>query len=142
MCCQGLMDFLHTPYDTLPFYQAQSFWNMWGYGALIRRLRGIPLPGLKYHPGSTIEAMGLAQVSSVSQATVEKKVVEKASELRGAPYGYRPAIGYQYGRLLPPVDGPEYGSLLHTYTEKTPIIPMVRSASTSSLSAGRQAIAT
>jgi hypothetical protein len=39
--------------------------------------------------------MGASQVNAATQAIVEKKVREQASILENAPYGYRPAIGYQ-----------------------------------------------
>lgn len=89
------MNFGHTPYDTLPFYQEATFWNRYGYGALVRRLRGIPLPGPQYFgSGISIEAMGVMQNSQATQAAVEKKVCENAARLEKAPYGYRSPVGF------------------------------------------------
>jgi hypothetical protein len=67
--------------------------------------------------------MGASQVNAATQAIVEKKVREQASILEKAPYGYRPAIGYQAGRLLGPVEGPSFGLSMNTYPDSTPLIP-------------------
>jgi hypothetical protein len=67
--------------------------------------------------------MGASQVNAATQAIVEKKVREQASILEKAPYGYRPAIGYQAGRLLGPVEGPSYGLEMNSFTNSTPLIP-------------------
>ncbi|KUJ12235.1 uncharacterized protein LY89DRAFT_785633 [Mollisia scopiformis] len=115
----------HTPYDTLPFYQPRTFWNMYGFGAIIRRLLGFPAPSFEfYSEGTTVEAMGAAQLTPASQFAVEQKVRQKAVELQRSPPGYRPAIGYQAGRLLPAIeDVDEYGSELNRYPPGTPILP-------------------
>jgi hypothetical protein len=100
------MNVVHTPYDTLPFYLEPSFWNRWGYGALFRRLRGMPVASAKYYGnGIKIEAMGAVQVSPEAQAAVESKVRKNAEILEQAPYGYRPAVGFQYARLVAPIEG-------------------------------------
>ncbi len=67
--------------------------------------------------------MGAAQVTREAQLTVEKKVREKAAALERSPPGYRPAIGYQAGRLLPAVDGPAYGMVTNTFLENTRTTP-------------------
>lgn len=118
------MNFGHTPYDTLPFYQERSFWNLFGYGALVRRLAGIPLPGPEFFgDGIKIEAMGAAQVSAATQAAVEQKVRKNAEILEKAPYGYRSAVGFQAGRLMARVNGPEYGLRMNAFNDSTPFIP-------------------
>lgn len=118
------MNFGHTPYDTLPFFQEQSAWNLFGYGALLRRIYGVPMPSPKFYSGGvTIESMGALQNSAETQARVEKKVRENAAILEKAQYGYRPAIGYQAGRLLRPVDGASYGLDMNTFPAPTPLIP-------------------
>jgi len=120
----GLMSFGHTPFDSLPFYQKRSFWNLWGYGAWVRRFRGIPLPSAEYYGnGVAIESMGVNQKLPVAQAVVEKKVREKAVELEQAPYGFRPPIAFQYARLVGPVEGPEYGSKINAFADFTPLTP-------------------
>ncbi|KAH7346518.1 hypothetical protein BKA65DRAFT_551425 [Rhexocercosporidium sp. MPI-PUGE-AT-0058] len=120
----GTWNFGHTPYDTLPFFQERSFWNLFGYGALLRRIYGMPMPSPKYFSdGIAIERMGALQNTPETQATVESKVRENAAILEKAPFGYRPAIGFQAGRLLPPVDGPSYGMEMNTFPESTPLIP-------------------
>jgi hypothetical protein len=43
--------------------------------------------------------------------------------LEEAPIGYRPAIGFQANRLLPPVDGPEYGMDMNRFPKDTPLTP-------------------
>ena len=67
--------------------------------------------------------MGAAQNSPATQAAVESKVRQQAAILEQAPYGYRSAVGYQEGRLLEPIDGPEYGSPVNVFTKSTPLIP-------------------
>lgn len=49
----GVVSFGHSPYDTLPFYQERSFWNLWGFGAIVRRLRGFPMPSSKFYSQGT-----------------------------------------------------------------------------------------
>ncbi|KAH9214158.1 hypothetical protein DL95DRAFT_524084 [Leptodontidium sp. 2 PMI_412] len=120
----GTWNFGHTPYDTLPFFQERSFWNLFGYGALLRRIFGMPMPGPKFFSdGIAIERMGALQNTPETQAAVESKVRENAAILEEAPFGYRPAIGFQAGRLLPPVDGLSYGMNMNTFPESTPLIP-------------------
>ncbi|KAJ5051705.1 uncharacterized protein L3040_001478 [Drepanopeziza brunnea f. sp. 'multigermtubi'] len=120
----GLINFGHTPYDTLPFFQERSLWNLYGYGALLRRAFDIPLPSPRFYSGGiAIESMGAPQDSAETQAMVDEKVRENAAVLEQAPYGYRPAIGYQAGRLLRPVDGPSYGLDMNTFPELTILIP-------------------
>ncbi|KAI9054465.1 hypothetical protein LZ554_001627 [Drepanopeziza brunnea f. sp. 'monogermtubi'] len=120
----GLINFGHTPYDTLPFFQEQSLWNLYGYGVLLKRALNIPLPSPKFYSGGiAIESMGALQDSAETQAMVEGKVREKAAILEQAPYGYRPAIGYQAGRLLRPVNGPSYGLDMNTFPGSTILIP-------------------
>ena len=90
------MTFQHHPYDTLPFYLPATFWNRWGYGAFFRRIRGMPVPSSEYFGnGVTLEAMGVRQKSHKAQVAVENKVRHDAAILEKAPYGYRPAIGFQ-----------------------------------------------
>ncbi|KAK0120092.1 hypothetical protein ONS95_011505 [Cadophora gregata] len=120
----GTWNFGHTPYDTLPFFQERSFWNLWGYGALFRRIYDVPLPSPKYFSeGIAIERMGALQNTPETQAAVETKVRQNAAILETALYGYRPAIGFQAGRLLPPVDGPSYGLDMNTFHKSTPQVP-------------------
>lgn len=121
---KGTWNFGHTPYDTLPFFQERSFWNLFGYGALLRRIFGMPMPGPKFFSdGIAIERIGALQNTPETQAAVESKVRENAAILEEAPFGYRPAIGFQAGRLLPPVDGLSYGMNMNTFPESTPLIP-------------------
>ena len=121
---QGKMNFGHTPYDTMPFWQEASFWNLYGPRALLSRLRGLPMPGKEFQSeGVVFEAMGAPHKHPATQAAIEIKVRENAAILADAPYGYRSAIGFQADRLIPPVDGPTYGSDMNTYPEGTPTIP-------------------
>ena len=118
------MHFGHTPYDSLPFYIQPTFWNLWGYGAWVRRIRGFPMPGGKYFGGGIpIEAMGVSQSSAEIQSVVENKVRQNAAQLEKAPYGYRPPVGYQLARLVGPVPGPSYGMSMNAFTDATPITP-------------------
>lgn len=118
------MVFSHTPYDTMPFYQEHTFWNRWGYGALLRRARRIPVPGPDFYGfGVTFEAMGVSHPNTVTQRSIEQKVRERAIELQNAPYGYRSSVGYQAGRLVPRIDGCEYGSPVHAFPKSTPLLP-------------------
>ncbi|KAL2069645.1 hypothetical protein VTL71DRAFT_14324 [Oculimacula yallundae] len=120
----GTWNFGHTPYDTLPFYQERSFWNLFGYGALLRRISGMPMASTKYFSdGIAIERMGALQNTAELQLAVEKKVRDNSAILEKAPYCYRPAIGFQAGRLLPPVDGPSYGLDMNTFSKSTMLIP-------------------
>lgn len=82
------------------------------------------MPGTEFFAkGIPIERMGALQNSAEAQVAVEKKVRENAAILEKAPFGYRPAIGFQAGRLLPPVDGPSYGMDMNTFPEWTILIP-------------------
>lgn len=118
------MVFPHTPYDTMPWWQEQSFWNLWGPRALLRRLRGLPLPSSEYQSeGVPFEAMGAPHKHPVTQSSIERRVRENAAVLERAPFGYRPAIGFQANRLLGPVDGPEYGDDMNTFPKGTPTTP-------------------
>jgi hypothetical protein len=118
------MNFGHTPYDTMPWWQEASFWNLWGPRALLRRLRGLPLPSPEYQSeGVAFEAMGAPHRHPATQSAIEQKVRENAAALENAPYGYRPAIGFQAARLLGPVDGPAYGLEMNTFPKDTPTTP-------------------
>jgi hypothetical protein len=124
---QGLINFGHTPYDTMPFYQARSFWNLFGYGALLRRLRGLSMPGPKYQcDGTALEALGACQITPEAQSATEKKVRENALAMQKGDYGYRSAVGWMNGRFIAPVEGPEYGSETYKYPESTPMIEPTR----------------
>lgn len=124
LTAQGLMNFDHSPYDTLPFFQERSFSNLWSLGALFRRGLGLPMPSSKFFSdGIAIEAMGARHNTAETQIAVEKKVRINAAILKKAPFGYRPAIGYQAARLVAPVDGPSYGSSMNAYPEKTVVFP-------------------
>lgn len=121
---QGKMTFPHTPYDTMPWWQERTFWNLWGPRALLSRLRGLPLPSSEYQSeGVTFEAMGAPHPHPATQSATEKRVRENAAVLEKAPYGYRSAVGFQANRLLPPVDGPSYGSDENTFPAGTPMTP-------------------
>jgi hypothetical protein len=118
------MTFPYSPYDTMPWWQEQSFWNLWGPRALFRRLRGLPVPSSEYQSeGVAFEAMGAPRKHSATQSAIEKRVRENASVLENAEYGYRPAVGFQANRLLPPVKGPSYGSNANTFAPDTPLTP-------------------
>ena len=67
--------------------------------------------------------MGASQKFPAAQIAVEKKVRDMAAVLEKAPYGYRPAIGFQKNRLLPPVPGPSYGSDVNSFAPSTPLTP-------------------
>lgn len=83
----------------------------------------MPLPSPKYFSdGIAIERIGALQNTPETQAAVEPKVRENATILEKFPYGYRPAIGFQAGRLLSPVDGPSYGLDMNTFPASTPVI--------------------
>lgn len=113
----------NTLYDTLPFYQKETLWNLYGPGALIKRALGLPAPSINFYSrGTPIEAMGAAQLTAASQYTVENKVREMAHELEKSPPGYRPAIGYQAGRLRSP-GSTEYGAPENKYPKGTTILP-------------------
>jgi hypothetical protein len=73
--------------------------------------------------GVAFEAMGAPHPHPKTQAAIEQKVREMADELEKASYGYRPAIGWQADRLMPPVDGPTYGLDMNTFPEGTPTMP-------------------
>jgi hypothetical protein len=84
----------------------------------------MPVPNAKYFGnGITIEAMGAVQIFASAQAAVEGKVRKNAEELQHAPYGYRPAVGFQYARLVAPIEGPSYGSSVNAFTDATPLTP-------------------
>jgi len=118
------MSFRHTPYDTLPFYIEYGFWNKYGYGALWRRAKGLKTPLAIFGcDGISIEAMGAPQADPKVEGVVHKKVIHRAAELKDAPFGYRPEIGYQAGRLVAPVKGPSYGSEANSFPDSTPLIP-------------------
>lgn len=118
------MTFPHTPYDTMPWWQEASFWNLWGPRAIISRLRGLPLPSTEYQSeGVPFEAMGAPHPHPGTQSAIEKKVRDNAEVLEKAPYGYRPSIGFQANRLLSPVEGPTYGSDMNTFAKDTPTTP-------------------
>ena len=118
------MNFDYTPYETIPFYIDPSFWNLYGPGALLRRLRGIPLPDAKYFGnGIAIESMGAPHKSLTTQEAVEGKVRANAIILEKASYGYRPSIGFQGCRLMAEVDGPSYGLPMNTFPIDTPTAP-------------------
>lgn len=121
---QGKMNFGRTPYDTMPYWQERSFWNLWGPRAVIYRMLGAPRPSKEHESeGTTIEAMGAPHKHPGTQAAIERKVRENAAILEEAPYDYRPPIGWQANRLLPPVDGPTYGSDMNTLPKGTPTTP-------------------
>lgn len=108
----------------MPWWQERSFWNLYGPRALIYRMLGAPAPSSEYQSeGTTIEALGAPHVHAVTQSAIETKVRENAAILEEAPYGYRPPIGWQANRLLPPVDGPEYGMEMNTFPKDTPTTP-------------------
>ena len=118
------MVFPHTPYDTMPWWQERSFWNLWGPRALLTRLRGLPLPSSEYQSeGVAFEAMGAPHRHPGTQSAIEKRVRENATVLETAAYGFRPAIGFQANRLLPPVDGPSYGNEENTFPAGTQLTP-------------------
>ena len=118
------MNFGHTPYDTLPFYIAPTFWNRYGYGSLYRRLRGLPLVSSRYSSnGIKIEAMGVTHYSPQVQAATENKVRENAAILEKAPYGYRPYVGFQAVRLINPVFGEQYGETKNSFGIYTVVAP-------------------
>lgn len=118
------MVFPHTPYDTMPWWQERSFWNLWGPRALFTRLRGLPTPSSEYQSeGVPFEAMGAPHKHPQTQSNIEKKVRENATTLENAPFGFRPPIGFQANRLLGPVDGPEYGDDENKYPNGTDTTP-------------------
>lgn len=120
----GRMTFGHTPYDTMPWWQERTFWNLWGPRALFGRLLGLPRPSSEYQSeGVPFESMGAPHPYPRAQAAIEKKVRENAAILEDAPFGFRPAVGFQANRLLPPVDGPAYGSEMNTFPPDTPTTP-------------------
>ncbi len=90
------MTFQHHPYDTLPFYLPATFWNRWGYGAVYRRIRRMPVASAEYFGnGVTLESMGVRQKSQKVQVAVADNVRCGAKILEESPYGYRPDIGFQ-----------------------------------------------
>lgn len=108
----------------MPWWQERTFWNLWGPRALLRRLRGLPLPSSEYQSeGVPFEAMGAPHKHQATQSAIEKKVRENAATLEGGPYGYRPSVGFQANRLMSPVDGPAYGSDENTFPKGTPTTP-------------------
>jgi hypothetical protein len=118
------MNFEYTPYETTPFYIEPTSWNLYGPGALVRRLRGIPLPDAKYFGnGIAFESMGAPHKSLPTQKAVEGKVRANAAILEKAAYGYRPNIGFQGCRLMPEVKGPSYGQPMNTFPSSTPTAP-------------------
>lgn len=119
------MVFNHTPYDTMPWWQERTFWNLWGPRALFNRfILGLSTPSIEFgSDGVPFEAMGAPHKHPATQSAIEKKVRENAEKLSEAPYGYRPAIGFQIRRLIPPVDGPEYGLDMNRFPGGTPTTP-------------------
>lgn len=108
----------------MPFWQRQSFANLYGPRALLSRLRGLPLPSKEFQSfGLPLEAMGAPHPHPATQATIERKVRENAATLEKAPYGYRPPIGWQANRLAPPVAGDEYGDETNKFPKGTPTLP-------------------
>lgn len=108
----------------MPWWQERTFWNLWGPRALIRRLRGFPLPSSEFEcQGITFQAMGAPHKHPATQSAIEKRVVENAQTLETTPFGYRPAIGFQAARLMGPVDGPAYGDVMNSYKPGTPTTP-------------------
>ena len=118
------MNFEYTPYETTPFYIEPTLWNLYGVGALFRRLRGIPLPNAKYFGnGIAFESMGAPHSNIAIQAVIEEKVRKLALELENAPYGWRPSIGFQGCRLLPGIFGPSYGMPMNEFPNGTIVAP-------------------
>lgn len=122
---EGRMNFPHTPYDTMPYWQADTFWNLWGPRAIWNTvILGMPRPSKEFESqGVPFEAMGAPHPHPGTQANIEKKVRENAMILEDAPYGYRPPIGFQANRLIEPVSGPEYGEDMNRFPEGTPTTP-------------------
>jgi hypothetical protein len=84
----------------------------------------MPVPSAEYFgDGIAFESMGALQQFPATQAVVEQKVRDNAALLEKAPYGYRPAIGFQANRLLAPVDGPSYGLPKNAFADSTPSTP-------------------
>ncbi|KAH9823627.1 Glutathione S-transferase [Teratosphaeria destructans] len=121
----GNMVFPHTPYDTMPYWQEASFWNLWGPRAIFNRfILGLPTPGPQFESqGVPLQRMGAEHPHPKTQSLIEQAVLENAAILEKAPYGYRPFIGFQAARLIGPVDGPEYGSEDNRYAPGTPTTP-------------------
>lgn len=119
------MNFPHTPYDTMPYWQARTFWNLYGPRAIWNTvILGMPRPSKEFESdGVPFEAMGAPHPHATTQAKIEQKVRENAAKLEEAPYGYRSAIGFQANRLIPPVSGPEYGDPMNRFPEGTPTTP-------------------
>ena len=119
------MTFPHTPYDTMPWWQPATPWNLYGPRALFNRLiLGLPRPSPEFSSdGVPFEAMGAPHPHPKTQSMIEQKVRDNAKKLEEAPFGYRPAIGFQIRRLIPPVDGPEYGLDMNRFPEGTPTTP-------------------
>jgi hypothetical protein len=100
----------------MTFFQEQASWNCFGYGALLRYFRDIPVPSADYYgPGTTFQAMGVKHSHLMTQLKIGSKVQMRAADLERVPYGYRSAVGCQVGRLVHKVEGPEYGSSVHVF---------------------------
>ncbi|KAF2171333.1 hypothetical protein M409DRAFT_18448 [Zasmidium cellare ATCC 36951] len=107
----GNVVFLHTP--------------KYGPRALFYRfVLGCPAPGDEFgSSGVPFEKMGAPHPHPATQSTIERKVRENAAILEDAELGYRPGVGFQVNRLIPPVDGEEYGSEMNRYPPGTKLTP-------------------
>lgn len=109
----GLWNFPNYTYPSSPFYNRATLWNSWGPFALIDRLRGLPIPGLKYDSqGTRWEAMGAKY--GQQQSRLERRIREQAEILQKAKPGYRAAVKFQPLPLIKPFDA-GYGTPEHAY---------------------------
>lgn len=109
----------------MPWWQEASLWNLYGPRALFYRLiLGCPAPGSEFQSsGVPFQAMGAPHPHPATQSAIERKVLENAAILEEADYGYRSAVGFQANRLMPPVEGEEYGIEKNRYPPGTKLIP-------------------
>ncbi|KAI9828118.1 MAG: hypothetical protein M1832_003645 [Thelocarpon impressellum] len=113
----GRFNFPDYAFGATPFYVMPTIWNQWGPWALLKRLRGMPVPGLQYSSeGIAWEAMGAKRPTKAKQTEVESRVRQHAEILMAAPWGYRAPVGFQARPLVRPL-GLGYGSRAYAYEE-------------------------
>ena len=67
--------------------------------------------------------MGVQKPDSGIQRCTEQRIREAAAFLKEQRYAYRSNVGYQAGRLLAKVEGPDYGYPTDDFPKSTPYYP-------------------
>ncbi|KAI9795400.1 MAG: hypothetical protein M1833_007188 [Piccolia ochrophora] len=113
----GLFNFPDYTYETTPYYVRPTLRNQWGPWALLNRLRGIAIPGPRYHSeGTSWEAMGAQRPTARLQAENESDVRKLAKILMAADWGYRAPVRFQPRPFVQPLSL-GYGSRVNAFPE-------------------------